>query len=162
LVPESIRANIEREDMLDRNAQAGKWLDRIARADDPHLSVVYVRSDVNPTFAEWHGLSPGRWHFRRQNEGAEDTYAPIVNPDGSYREPTFSALEELRNRDLTRQDVRDRVFDRHYRQQKDHEHKRALEEEQRRDELKADIRTAKRIPGENINKRRWKKGLVGS
>lgn len=162
LIPPQIREQIEREEMVEHHKRGAEWLSKILRAEDPNLSCVWVRDDVHPAFAEHHGLRPGRWHVRRKNPGLPDSYMPIINPDGSYREPSFTVLEELRSRDLTRPGALQDLQDRHYREQKQREKDQALKDEQRQYEIKADIKTGNRVAGDGgMRRRKWAKGLVG-
>ncbi len=98
LVPSHVKANVEREEMADRHLEMARELTKALRRDDPNLEVVWVGERAPATY----GWKPGRWHVRRSNPGAPDSYIPITGPNGEYVEPHFGILEELRSRDLWR------------------------------------------------------------
>lgn len=101
LLPDDIRANYEREALIDRSLAAGEALSRALKAYDERLDCVFitdrVRPDEIPSMGE---IVPGRWHVRRKNDGVVDSYTPITTPDGGYRDPDWGVLRELQERDL--------------------------------------------------------------
>lgn len=72
---------------------------RELKAMDPYLSVVMVSDRADAP-----GLHPGCWHVKRTNPGTINTYLPIVGPNGEYRMPDSAIVDQLRARDLWRED----------------------------------------------------------
>lgn len=97
-MPPSVERNRRLEQISPRHRLL-EWLDRELKALDPRLSLVRATEG-----AAW-PLRPGFWHVRRDNFPlTDDTYIPITEPDGTYREPTADVLDWLRARDLWRAD----------------------------------------------------------
>src|SRR4051812_13774056 len=94
LIPPEIRARMEQEEFVDRQAFQGKALSQALRGFDPDLDVVWIKTDI-PQVELPGGAIPGRWHVRNSRPrrfGHPAEYVPIVHPDGSYREPDFGVL----------------------------------------------------------------------
>lgn len=100
LVPPHVKANVDREEIADRHLEIARELTKALKAEDRNLEIVWV-SDRAPVEYGW---IPGRWHVRRVNEGAPDSYMPITGPKGEYVEPHFGVLDQLRQRDLWKKD----------------------------------------------------------
>lgn len=143
LLPPEIRANIEREELIDRQMRAAVSLQRALKDMDPSLSVVFIPAERPKVY----GITPGRWHVRRQNETTADSYMAITTPDGGYREPDHGVLRELMDRDLRREfkiPTPPKPKDR---------------DEQRVDEIADDLKAAWRLPGDGgLTGRWWGKG----
>ena len=168
IVPDFVRANIAREEAVDRAKRAAVGLDQAVKALDERLSIVYVKEGVDPRMMRY-GVKPGRFHVCRRNDPpAADTYMPIETPDGGFREPDSGVLDELRARDSWHGAGRFPKIATKYRHGLpygvvddggEQERKDKLADEQRRDEIKADYRAALRVPGEGgLSKRKWGRG----
>ncbi len=152
LVPPSIKANYEREAMVDEQMAKAFSLYHALQAMDRRLDLVFIPDRADP---EW-GVKPGRWHVVRKNPPpASDSYMAIETPDGKYMEPHSGILRDLQQRDLWKHgsptnDARPAAL---------REYERNLKDEQRVDELAADIRAGSRLPGDGgLTKRLWAKG----
>lgn len=158
LVPPAIRAQVENEEAVDRQVGAARWLDKELKARDPHLGLVFIKPDI----PEWElpmGAVPGRWHVERKNPNFVSTYIPIQGPSGEFREPTADIFEMLDRGDLRKDEVFREVIERGQRKKAEQAKASALRDEQRRDELRADFRAAKRVAGEGgLTKRKWDRG----
>jgi hypothetical protein len=157
LLPPSIRARYEREEFVDRAANGGRGLNAALKALDPDLSCVFVRADIAESELPVNAAR-GRWHVRRHNPPPHaPTFIPILAPGGGYRDPDSGVLDELRDRDLRRPEIMQREL--HNARSDGGKKHKELEAEQRRDEMRADFRAAKRVAGEGgLHKRKWDKG----
>lgn len=108
--------NTSRERLIVMTLPDNNPIVRELKGIDPHLSVVMVSE-----YADEPGLAPGCWHVRRENAGSIDTFLPIVGPNGEYRMPDSAVPDQLRRRDLWRDDVEKEV--RRYRDQKEKDRK---------------------------------------
>jgi hypothetical protein len=161
LVPPEIRAMAENDEVIERETRekgVAIFIDKALKEHDPHLSLVKVKDGVD----EWDlppGCIPGRWHVRRLNPGFIPTFWPIVGPNGEYREPTHTILEEMRARDLHREDTMRALRERQSREGAAKQRGDDLRAEQRRDELAADLRAGKRLAGDGgLTKGKWGRG----
>lgn len=148
---EERNAVVERS--LHRGIALSKQLDRELKSLDPYLDCVYI-GDRAP---EYPGLVPGRWHVRRRNPDAMDWYLPITGQNGEYVEPGMWLVEEMKKRDLWNAGT---IKDFMHRQRRAvelrKEKDKALEAEQRRDDMAATYRAARRVAGEGgMTRRRW-------
>ena len=150
LLPPDIRANVERDEMVDRQMGKAQALADALIAHDPQLRLVFFGDRSEPIY----GIKPGRWHVQRLNQGTADTYMPITTPDGGYREPDFGVLEEIRQRDLWRPGaLNDRLSNK--------ETVSTTDAEARAEETAHTIRAAKRVAGDGgIHKRKWGRGKI--
>ncbi len=161
IVPPEIKARLENDEMIDRQAGAGKALDAQVRRDNPDLSVVFIKSSIPPAELPNSAL-PGRWHIRQQTP-LGPRFIPIAWEDSSYREPSWGVYEEFRKRDLTRPGAMADLREATAVEDALKQHDKDLADEQRVDEMTADYKAAKRVAGEGgLTKRKWAKGLVGS
>jgi hypothetical protein len=146
IVPPDIRERYERAEFVDRAAKAGKLLEAHLKATmDPALEVVFVRHDIDPEYLPPSAVA-GRWHVRRKNPmPALPTYMPILAPDGGYRDPDSGVPAELAERDLTRPGAVERAIERGRVDNQRGSRAKALETEQRRDEVLSDFQTARRM-----------------
>ncbi len=163
LVPPHIRANAEREELVDKHLQGAVALATALQRLDPRLEL-WKANDRHPDPPS--GVIPGYWHVVRHNDPpAPDSYKPITTPSGGFREPDSGVLHELE---------RDDSWGRHYslptddydEAQKPILKQRELESEQRKDEIASNYAAAKRTAGDGgLEKRLWakgKKGIVGT
>lgn len=160
LVPPEIRAQLDQEEFVGRQAYQGKALSQALRSFDPDLSVVWIKSDIPQTELPG-GAIPGRWHVQQtlRRKGLPPQYYPIVHPDGSYREPDFGVLREFQERDTHRLSVDEIVAKTNAPTQKQKD--KPLRDEQARDETLANYKTAKRVAGDGgLDKRKWGKGAM--
>lgn len=155
LLPPELRADLEREQMVDSQISQAAHVAKGLRDLDPRLELCFFTERAEPLL----GIKPGRWHVRRRNETTADTYYPIVDPeDGSYREPDWGVVEamkaadswspdyELPDDDIEAEDAR-------------LAEKRAKQNEAVKDELASNFAAAKRVSGEGgLHKRLWGKG----
>lgn len=156
LVPPEIKARIHREEYVEQQASAGRSISEALTALDPYLDLVFIRHGAAPEILP-PGAVAGRWHVRNKR-GPIPSFSPITDPKGGYREPTPRILEELAERDMGRREVRDAVYQRPHRERLKEQHAKALEDEQRRDELVADLKTGWRVAGDGgLRKRKWGK-----
>ena len=140
-VPDWVRANMEREEFLERQGYQATVLKKLLKDLDPQLDLVWVKEKAPPL----PGLTPARWHVRRRNQGAPDTYFAITQEDGGYMEPHAGIIEQLKQADLSRVGNMGAFL----------RGKKSLRAEQRQDHMAEDFRAAKRVAGENLGKRRW-------
>ena len=160
LVPAHIRADIEREEMVDRMARAALPIIQAVHRYDHRLELRFIGERADP---EW-GVVPYRWHLvRHNNPPAPKSYMAITTEDGGYRDPDFGVLDELGKRDLWKHplpltDKKPSAFE---------ERERTADDEARVDELASDLRAGARLPGDGGLTGKWwgrgrPKGLVGS
>ena len=160
LVPATIKANYEREEMVDRHVNAAIALHRALVALDDRLDVVFIPDRADPEY----GVVPGRWHVVRKNPPpAPDSYMAITTADGGYREPDSGVLTELQRRDLWKHGLPDL----HEKPAALREYERSVDDEARVDELASDLRAGARLPGDKGLTGKWwgkgrVKGVVGS
>ena len=163
LVPATIKANYEREEMVDKQMSAAFALYHALHAMDPRLDLVYISDRADP---EW-GVKPGRWHVVRKNDPpAPDSYMTIETPDGKYMEPHSGVLRDLASRDTWKHGIPRNEEKAAARR----EYERTRDDEARVEELAHDLRAGSRLPGDGgLTKRLWgrggkkpTKGLVGS
>jgi hypothetical protein len=151
LLPASIRQNYEREEMVDRQMQAAHSLYRSLQALDHRLDLVFISDRADPEY----GVVPGRWHVTRKNDGAPDSYIPIVGRKGEYVEPHSGIVVELQERDMwkhgiPKNDAKPSAF----------REPKGMDEGQI-EELAHDIRAGSRLPGDGgLTKRLWGKGKM--
>jgi hypothetical protein len=151
ILPDSVQAELDKEEFIERQGYLAKTLRGLLRDLDPNLDLVWVKEKA-PAID---GLVPGRWHIRRRNQGAPDTYMPVVTADGGYMEPHAGLIEQLKQRDMWRVgDIKQHFLDQHSKNEAKKEKNANLKREQRRDNIAADYRAARRVPGESIYKRR--------
>lgn len=128
----------------------------MVKSVDPDLSIVFVKESET---AKSVGLEPGRWHVRKRNRGLPDSYMPITTPSGGYREPDQGVVDELSRRHMwrtpgsTSQEMADRAAKRAA-----DDRDKALRREQQKDMVAEDFRAARRVAGENVEKRSWGRG----
>jgi hypothetical protein len=157
LVPSAIKANYEREEMVDEQMAKAFSLYHALQAMDRRLDLVFIPDRADPEF----GVKPGRWHVVRKNDPpAPDSYMAIETPDGKYMEPHSGILRDLADRDLWKHgtpenDRRPAAFT------------EPSKDDGFVDELAHDLRAGLRLPGDGgLEKKLWgrgkPKGLVGS
>lgn len=158
LLPDHIRGEIENEDALDRQVGVARYIDQALKAHDPNLGLVFVKPNVE----EWElptGAIAGRWHVEVKAPGLPNIYYPIVGPEGEFREPTHTVLDEMQQRDLHREEAMRSLIGRQARAEAKARRQRELADEQRRDELALDLRAGKRVAGEGgLTKSKWGRG----
>ncbi len=142
-LPESLRREGQVEGQL---ALARYWNEAVKRID-PQLSLVLARDTAEPP------LLPGRWHVRRSNRGVPDSYLPITGPNGEYREPDHGILDELHRRDTWIDGGLNKFLEQKHAPEQEAQKERELRAEQRRDEFAADFRAARRMPGEDVERK---------
>lgn len=144
--PPELRRVVEAEQYRDSSAKVDAGIRSALRAIDPELDLLRVRLDIAPE-AIPPGAVPGRWHVRNRGAKPLPTFTPIETPEGGYREPDSGVLRELIRRDMRNRAVRRRTYERDERQRKQDKHAKGLADEQRRDELKADLKAGWRVMG---------------
>ena len=147
IVPPHIKANYEREEMIDRQLSSATALFRALQALDDRLDVVFISDRADAEY----GVVPGRWHVVRKNPPpAPDSYMAITTPSGGYREPDSSVLTELQRRDLWKHGVPQR-------EDKPSAYREPPKtDEGMIDELASDIRAGHRLPGDGgMTKKLW-------
>ena len=162
LVPPHIRANHEREEMVDQQMAKAVSLYHALQAIDRRLDLVFISDRADPEY----GVRPGRWHVVRKNDGAPDSYMPIETPEGSYMEPHSGVLRDLAQRDTWKHGIPTHEA----KAAALREYERSADDEARVDELAHDLRAGARLPGDGgLYARKWgrggkkpTKGLVGS
>lgn len=147
LVPAGIRQDYEQEELVDRQLHQAHALAKALKAMDPNIvGITLFKADSPEIISTEHGpasIKPGRWHVQRQNDGPiPDSFIPIETPSGGYREPDFGVLHELQRRDLWK--VTDPVPVR----------EEEKPEPDMTEEMLSDFRAARRVPGEDVYKRR--------
>ena len=160
LVPPHIKANHEREEMVDEQMAKAFSLYHALQAMDRRLDLAFISDRADPEF----GITPGRWHVVRKNDPpAPDSYMAIETPDGKYCEPHSGVLRDLAERDLWKRGIPDN----HTKPAALREYRRTADAEARTEELAHDLRAGARLPGDGgLERRLWgkgrPKGLVGS
>lgn len=166
LLPATVRANVEREQMVDKQLHKAQALAIALRDLDPNLELVFFGERAEDIY----GIVPGRWHVRRNNKdtGAPDSYLPIQGRKGEYREPDFGVIDDLRRNDLWRKGALDRLDPYGHEETARAEKARRLEAEAQAEEVSANARAALRVSGDGgMTARKWgrgkaTKGVVGS
>ena len=164
LVPGSIKAKYEMEEMVDREVGQARALDRALKEKDPRLSVVLAKEKA----PEHYGIRPGYWHVVRDNEPpAAPTYWPIQDRQGAPAPPGYWVLEQLDRMDSWKRDILpkfrkttvngiDTVVSA---DENPAEKEKELKREQMRDEIKSDLEAGRRVAGEGgLRARKWGKG----
>ena len=129
-------------------------LERELKELDSALSLVWIGSRA----PEFPGVSPGRFHVRRANPGAPNTFMPIEGPDGEYLEPSFRIVEELKRNDLWDDRAMETLMKTHSRKADEAAKADALMSEQIREESASQFRAASRVAGSGgMRKRTWGK-----
>jgi hypothetical protein len=133
---------------LEAKGQMDDW-NRELRQIDPYLELVFA-----PENATAPGLRPGRYHVLRHNPGAPLSLIPIETPEGEFKEPDSSLLDELRRADLWRDEA---VRDRKKRQEaleRSERRRKAREFEERQEEIEYRIKV-KESPGVLVSDVPW-------
>jgi len=157
LVPPEIRAIYENEDALDRQVDTARYIDKALKQHDPHLGIVFVKNVPESELPV--GAVANRWHVERKNPGFVSTYWPIVGPNGEFREPTVAVVEQMQRWDLHNESAMRALRERQGRIEAKRAKHKALEGEQRRDELALDLRAGRRVAGEGgLTKSKWGRG----
>lgn len=144
--PPELRRVVEAEQYKDGAAKVDPGIRSALRTIDPELDLLRVRLDIAPEVIP-PGAVPGRWHVRNNGAKPLPTFTPIETPDGGYREPDSGVIRELRRRDMRNREVRRMTYERDERQRKQDKHDKDLKNEQRRDELAADLKAGWRVMG---------------
>lgn len=143
LVPASVAAeqiNAELERQADEHmAEAAHWTEELRRIDRS-LGLVWV-----PPSAEDPELLPARWHIRKRIPGSVDAYIPLVGPENSYRPPGAWMLDWLTANDLWNPSVHRDKQEAKEKLREARRRAKALEGEQRRDEMELAARAALRL-----------------
>lgn len=158
LVPPQIKQMVEAEDYNDRQAKAGRAISEALTALNPYLDLIFVRHDAAPEMIP-PGAVAGRWHVRNKAAQPIPTFSPIETPSGAYREPDSGILAEYSARDMTKPGAMQALMERPMREKAKNEKAKALENEQRRDEIKEDLRAGWRVAGDGgLRRRTWGRG----
>lgn len=148
LLPADIAERHRQAEMIDRHLGVAQALSRALKGIDERCSIVFISDRADPGASN---MVPGRWHIRRVNDGTVDSYIPITTADGGYREPTWADLDRLRQRDLRTHFKPPNALE--------VEAKKIVESEKQREQMKEEMvsnfRAAKRVAGDNLDKRRW-------
>ena len=145
--------NLERERWADTQIAFAKAFTAQLKQLDERLELVFINEQAKAP-----GLLPGRWHVRRRNpELGFDSYIPIAGPNGEYVEPHSGVIEELRQRDLWRENVSTKLIRERMAREARAEADKALRDEQTRDHIAQDYRAARRVVGETLDRRNWGK-----
>lgn len=144
--PPELRRVVEAEQYKDGSAKVDAGIRSALRAIDPDLDLLRVRLDIAPEVIP-PGAVPGRWHVRNSGAKPLPTFTPIETPDGGYREPDSGVIRELMRRDMRKRTVRRQTYERSERQRRHDARAKELQTEQRRDELKADLKAGWRVKG---------------
>jgi hypothetical protein len=148
--------DLRREQQVEGQLELARHWNGFLKAIDPELSLVLAKDRAE------YPLVPGRWHVRRKNRGAPDSYMPITGPNGEYREPDSGVLDELGRRDSWRtRDGLDRFLREKHATEDQLRKERELRREQLRDELADDFRAARRGAGDEAldeGRKAWGRG----
>lgn len=135
LLPDHAAMNYRRELQVEEQIETAKRFNVLLKQIDWRLSLVWVSESADAP-----GLVPGRWHVRRKNDGAPDSYMPILAEGGGYREPDSSILYELQRRDLWKKDGMRRLEELGDAELKKREKHLAERREEYRDELEGRLK----------------------
>lgn len=95
----------EREaQIVDRELWRARQLARALKTLDPYLELVFANAKADAP-----GLVPERWHIRRRNPETIDTYWPLIGDNGEYVEPSMDVIDQLRKRDMWREDTNQEI-----------------------------------------------------
>lgn len=145
--------------MVDNQMHRAQALATALRDLDPNLELVFFGERAEAIY----GIVPGRWHVKRTNPGAPDSYMPIQGRDGEYREPDFGVIDQLNQADLWRRGAMDRYDLDGSREKEAAEARIRAEAEARAEEVAHNARAALRVAGDGgMTSRKWGKGIVGS
>lgn len=104
-------AAVERQALIDQAVN-----DRIEIADEFNTELARIDERLRlifcgENFPALPGVVPGRWHVVRlaDRPGDVPSFKAIVGPDGGFMEPHSGIFEQLREMDLWRGDVVDRL-----------------------------------------------------
>jgi hypothetical protein len=141
LVPEWVARNERARQKLEaragssRHSQEWKHWNSLLRDIDPRLSYVFVPMMDDPPV----GVIPLRWHIVRVNESGPDSYWPLLDDNGQYREIGSNDLEDFKGRDLWNSTVRHELATLRRRKAESKARAKETKREGRVDEIKANI-----------------------
>lgn len=144
--PPELRRVVEAEQYKDGAARVDPGIRAALRSIDPELDLLRIRLDAAPEILP-PGAVPGLWHVRNRGAKPLPTFTPIETPEGGYREPDSGVIRELRRRDMRNREVRRMTYERDERLKRQAEHDKNLQNEQRQDELRADLKAGWRVKG---------------
>lgn len=130
--------NAEADLLVQHDIQTAKRFTRELQAIDPYLELVWVGrppgwpDHVDPPA----GIVFERWHVRRRNPDAPDTYIAWAGVDGSYREPDSGIFTMLAEGDMWSSGWNERKRRREAREQAEKARKREREREELREEIR--------------------------
>lgn len=161
LLPSGIRERYLEEAAIDQELSNADSLRKALKAWDPEIvGVQFVRPDSPEMVMTEKGLTavrPGRWHVRRRSaEGRPDRMLAIETEDGGYRSPDFGVLNELQRNDMWRQ--RDAVGNLMRASEDRREKAKKASVDDLKEELAFNIRAAKRVAGESLERKSWGRG----
>lgn len=140
------RADAERDRLTDhevaRQLETVRRFNRELRRLDEYLELVWVTRPRDPAVRPLPGMIWERWHVRRRNPDAPDTYLALTAPDGSYVEPSSRVFSMLAEHDLWRGDVQRRDRERRAREAADRERARDAAREERLEEFQLRYKAA--------------------
>lgn len=148
LVDDRRAGNADADRLVEHDILTAKRFTRELQRIDPYLELVWVGKPpgwddaVEPP----PGIAFERWHVRRKNPDAPDTYLPHVGARGEYREPDSGVFTMLAEGDMWSAGWNERQRKREARQQAE----KARSKERERMEIRAEMRErfkAKESPG---------------
>lgn len=161
-LPPWVAANLRRDRLVEETLEAIPYWNRLLRDLDERLSLVWVNDRLTRVEARRIApeMVPGRWHVRRRNDGAKDSYMPVTTPDGGYRPMGNDILDELRSKDLWRGDVAARYHGARYREERQTEADRQRRRDERVDGMATAIKAVD-SPGVLFSDVSWRSRSAG-
>lgn len=162
VLPEWVARNERRRQLLEANSpthrhnEDWKVWNRLLREIDARLSYVFVPELEDPP----PGVVPLRWHVVRVNEAGPDSYWPLLDEDGQFREMGSRDVEDFKGRDLWDPAVRHELATLRRRRLESKERGRETKREARRDEIALNVK-ALESPGVSFGDGRWSNRPTG-
>ncbi len=101
------------------------------------------------------GVIPARWHIIvRTGPGFDDQFFPILGENGSYRDPELAIVEEMKERDMWKPGIFDRIMKKEEEAAAARTRQMLNESEARVEQVAAAYAAAKRVPGDGGEHRR--------
>ncbi len=147
-----------------RHDSQARQLEKELKELDHRIEVDFVDPEAVrvPVAERAPGLLPARWHIIvRTGPGLDDHYFPIVGPNGAYRDPELSIVEEMKARDLWKQGVFEDLVKKGEREAERLRQQEITESEARVEQTAAAYRAAKRVAGDGGATKRFDRKRKG-
>lgn len=160
---ERMKAIDAQTEKMETGEPGGEALERELRQLDDRIRVVKIAERAGEFHPRWRapGVIPGRWHVKLLTH-PRNAYFALCGPDWAYAEPDLYWVEKFKAADLWRDGALEEIR-RGEEAEERARHRAALtESEGRADNIAADWRALKRVPGDGgLHRRHDRKGERG-